>query len=384
MKLLTTYKYKLKPTKAQRVIFEQWLGACRYVYNVGMEIKNTTYKKTGKGIGKYDLMKQLTQAKADVRWLNDVHSQVLQQVLDRLDKTYQNFFKGAGYPKFARKEKYNSFTFKAGVKILPNTYCLNLPKIGKVKFFKDRINIEPKIATIIKENGSWYISVTGYVEKVIYKETDKKIGIDVGIKTFAVTSDGETFESPKALRKNELRLKKLQKEISKKKKGSNNRKKAISTLRKLHSKVSNTRKDFAHKVSTKLVRENQSISVEKLNVKGMVKNHKLAKSINDASWTMFKTMLKYKSEYHNREFIEVAARNTSKMCSCCGNLNDDLKLSIREWTCALCGTKHDRDLNASINIRNKGFGLNLSTCGEYVNPVFINRSFSVNQEPHLL
>ena len=177
-------------------------------------------------------------------------------------------------------------------------------------------------------------------------------------------------------------MKNAQKEVSRKKKCSNNRKKAIKKLSKKHKKVSDQRKDFLHKLSTKLIRENQSISVEKLNIKGMIKNHKLAKSISDASWGMFKNMLSYKSKWYGREYIEVNPRNTSKICNVCGNVNDDMKLSIREWKCSLCGTEHNRDKNAAINI--KGRGLRLSTCGENVNPVVINRLFSAKQEPNVL
>lgn len=386
MKVISTYKYKLKPTKAQVIMFEQWLGTCRYVYNTGMEVKKTAYKTAGKSIGKYELMKQLTDAKKEIEWLNNTHSQVLQNVLDRLDRSYQNFFKKrAKYPKWAKKEKYKSFTFKQGVKIHPNTFSVTLPKIGKVKFFKDRIaEMDIATATIIKDVDGWFMSISGTINKELMPATNKNIGIDLGIKSFAVTSDGEYFDSPNCLRKAEKKLKHLQRGVSRKKKGSNNRKKAVVQLAKAHKKVSETRKDFLHKLSTELIRENQSVSVEKLNIKGMIRNHKLAKSISDAGWGMFKAMLKYKAEQNSRTFFEVNPRNTSKQCNVCGNLNDDLKLSVREWTCSLCGTKHNRDGNAAVNILNKGFGLNLSTCGENVNPVVIDRLFSVKQEPHLL
>ena len=386
MEILSTYKYKLKPTKAQIKIFEQWLGTCRYVYNTAMEVKKETYRISGSGIKKNDLMKQLTEAKKEIDWLGNTHSQVLQNVLDRLECSYDNFFsKRAGYPKFAKRNKYNSFTFKQCIKIHPNTFRISLPKIGKVKFFKDRtVDMKIATATIIREVDGWFVSVTGTINKEPMSIANGNIGIDLGIKSFAVTSDGEVFESPNCLRKAERKLKLLQREVSRKKKGSNNRKKAVLALRKAYKKVAETRKDFLHKLSTKLIRENQSISVEKLAIKNMVKNHKLAKSISDAGWGMFRVMLKYKSEQNGRTFFEVNPRNTSKACNVCGNLNDDLKLSDREWKCNCCGTDHDRDINASINIRNKGFGLNLSTCGENVNPVFIDRSFSVNQEPHLL
>jgi putative transposase len=386
MQIQTTHRYKLKPTKQQSIIFEQWLGSCRFVHNVAMEVKNTAYKTAKINIGKYEMMKQLTEAKKEVEFLNDVHSQVLQHALDRMYGSYGNFFgKRAKFPKYAKKDRYLSFTFKQGVKIHENTFRIYLPKIGKVRFFKDRIdNINIATATIKKEVDGWYVSVSGKVEREPMPTTNKSIGIDVGIRYFATTSDGQHFESPKYLLKAEAKLRHLQKEVSRKVKGSNNRKKAVFSLAKAHQKVTETRKDFLNKLSTQLIRENQSISVEKLNIKNMVKNHKLAKSISDAGWGMFKVMLKYKSEYNNRTFVEVAARNTSKQCSVCGLINDDLKLGVSEWDCKGCGTHHDRDDNAATNILNKGFGLNLSTCGENVIPSFISRSFSVKQEPHFL
>lgn len=380
-----TYKYKLRPTKEQISTFENWLGICRFVYNSAKDVKESAYKIAGKSVGKYELMKQLTDAKKEVDFLNNAHSQVLQNVIDRLDRSYQNFFKKrAKYPRWARKDKYKSFTFKQGVKLHPNTLRFSFPKIGKVRFFKDRFdeNMIIQTATVIKENNGWYLSVTGNTSKMALPKTTSKIGIDLGINSFLVTSNGEFFDNPKYLRKSERDLMRLQKQVSRKKKGSNNRKKAVVKLSKKHKKVSEQRKDFLHKLSTKLIRENQSISVENLNIKGMIKNHKLAKSISDAGWGMFKTMLEYKSQWYGREYIEVSARNTSKICNVCGNVNDDMKLSVREWRCGLCGTLHNRDMNAAINI--KGRGLRLSTCGENVIPVVIDGLFSVKQEPNVL
>jgi putative transposase len=382
-----TYKYKLKPNKEQARLFEQWLGTCRFLYNMGMDIKKDTYRKRQKGISKNELMKQLTEAKKESEWLNAPHSQVLQNVLDRLERSYDNFFKHrAKYPKWAKKNKYKSFTFKQGVKLHPNTLRFSFPKIGKVRFFKDRYNenMTIKTATIIKEADGWYVSITGNVSKQPLAESKNKIGIDLGLTNFLVTSDGEYFDAPKYLRKTEKKLKQLQRVVSRKKKGSNNRKKAVKQLAKAHKKVSEQRKDFLHKLSTKLIRENQSVSLENLNIRGMVKNHKLAKSINDAGWGMFKNMLRYKSQWYGRQYIEVSPRNTSKICNVCGNVNDDMDLSVREWTCSVCRTKHNRDGNAAINIKNRGEGFASILVGENVSPVIVDRRFSLNQEPHTL
>lgn len=381
------YKYKLRPTKEQIALFRQWLGTCRFLYNMGMDIKKDTYRKRQKGISKYDLMKQLTEAKKESDWLNNPHSQVLQNVLDRLDRSYINFFEHrAKYPKWAKKSKYKSFTFKQGVKLHPNTLRFSFPKIGKVRFFKDKYdeNMNIQTATIIKEADGWYVSITGNASKQPLPKKENKIGIDLGLTNFLVTSDGEYFDAPEYLRNAEKDLKKAQRIVSKKKKGSNNRKKAVIILAKKHKKVSEQRKDFLHKLSTKLIRDNQSISVENLNIRGMVRNHKLAKSISDAGWGVFKNMLRYKSEWYGRTYNEVNPKNTSKICSVCGNVNDDMDLSVREWVCSVCRTKHNRDGNAAVNVKNRGEGFASILVGEYVRPVVIDGQYSLNQETHTL
>lgn len=381
-----SYRYKLRPTKEQVMLFEQWLGTCRFLYNMGMDIKKDTYRKRQKGISKYDLMKQLTEAKKEADWLNNPHSQVLQNVLERLDRSYQNFFEHrAKYPRWAKKNKYKSFTFKQGVKLHPNTLRFSFPKIGKVKFFNDRMdeNMTIQTATIIRETDGWYLNITGNVSKKELPKNENKIGIDLGLTNFVVTSEGEFFDAPNFLRKAENELKVAQRIVSRKKKGSSNRKKAVKILALKHKKVREQRKNFLHKLSTKLVRENQSISVENLNIRGMVKNHNLAKSISDAGWGMFKNMLRYKSEWYGRQYIEVNPRNTSKICNVCGNVNEDMDLSVREWICR-CGTKHHRDVNGAKNVKQRGEDFASLLVGEYVRPVVIDGQYSLNQEPHPL
>ena len=374
-----TYRLKLKPTKEQVSIFNQWIGGCRFVYNVGMEIKQTTYQKSGKGISKFELMKQLTDAKKEILWLNDIHSQVLQNSLDRLEISYKNFFdKRTKYPKFAKKDKYNSFSYKQGVKLHPNTYSITLPKIGTIKFFKDKMPIGLiKTTTIKKEVDGWYVCLSVAEEHIPqYQDATNAIGIDLGISQFIVTSDGEYIANPKTLNKYEHKLKTIQKSVSRKKKGSNNRKKEVF---KLHLKVKRIRHDFQHKISSKLINENQIVYLENLKISNMLKNHKLAKSISDCSWGNFGILMEYKAKWNNKQVVFVAPNNTSKDCGNCGYRMDKMPLNIREWICPECKTKHNRDENAAINVKQKGVGHILSICGETVRPLVIQRQVSVKQ-----
>ena len=292
----------------------------------------------------------------DTDWLGCVHSQVLQEVTDRVFNAYEGFFKqGKGFPKFARKGQYQSFSFKQGVKI--NATHVTLPKFGKVKYRNSRdCTGTIKRATVRECADGWYVSLVVETDAEPLPINPNSIGIDVGIKSLLVTSDGETVENPKHLYKAERKLKRLQRSVSRKKKGSANRKKAIKKLALQHQKVANTRKDFQHKVTTRLIRENQAIAVEQLQISNMLANHKLAKSISDAGWYQLTQMLDYKAKWYGRTFERVNARHTSQDCSVCGYRNTELTLSVREWTCPSCSAQHDRDGNAAINIRNRSAG----------------------------
>ena len=361
MTIIKTYKYKLKPTKKQEQIFAAWLGACRFVYNCSLEYKILMYSKYGKKISRFDIQNELPECKKELTWLKQVHSQVLQDVIERLDKTYQTFFRGGGFPKFAKKDKFKSFKFAQGIKIISNIPNrigkVKLPKIGIVNYINSR-NFDGKIkrTSITKEYNGWFISFMVEEENKPLSTSPNKIGIDLGITNFATISNGYKYYDPKPLKKYTRKLRRIQRSVSRKRKGSNNRKKEVKKLQKLYKKIHNIRYDFQQKLSTQLIRENQTIVVENLKVSNMLKNHKLAQAISDVSWSEFTRQLEYKAKWYGRNFEKVNPHDTSKMCSGCGTLNTNLTLDVREWVCTSCGSVHDRDINAAINILNRWSG----------------------------
>ena len=355
-----TYRYKLNPTPGQKQALGQWSGACRYVYKLSLSYKKTLWEHNKVSITKNDIQKELgaiagTPDRKETTWLGCVHSQPLQEVTDRVFNAYEGFFKlGKGFPKFARKGHYQSFSFKEGVKISPTH--VQLPKFGKVKYRNSQDCIGTiKRATVRECADGWYVCLCVETDIEPLPMNSNSIGVDVGIKSLLVTSDGQTVENPKHLYKAGRKLKRLQRSVSRKKKGSTRRKKAVKKLALQHQKVANTRKDFQQKVTTKLIRENQSISVEDLKIKNMMGNHHLAKSISDAGWYELTQMLAYKARWYGREFVKVSARHTSQDCSVCGYRKADLTLSVREWQCPTCQTLHDRDINAAQNIKHKAW-----------------------------
>ncbi|MEK7434308.1 MAG: RNA-guided endonuclease TnpB family protein, partial [Cyanobacteriota bacterium] len=369
--------YKLKPNKTQLIDLNKWLGTCRFLYNIALEYRIKLYEIWNKTISKFDLIKELVDVKKveGFEWIKEVPSQTLQAVIERLDNSYQRFFKlGSGFPEFAKKSKFKSFLIKQGVEIYGN--CVRLPKIGLIKFFNSRpIESKIKTATIRKEADGWYISLVFEGETKELEPIEKEIGVDVGLKHFLVTSDNEKIENPRTYRKQEKKLAKYQRKIARTKKGSNNRKKLVTKLSRLHQKIKNVRNDFLNKVSSKLINENQVIVVEDLQIKNLVKKPKsqpnesgtgfkpnkakakagLNKSILDAGWGTFCNMLNYKSKWYGRTFVKVSPQYTSTDCSTnkCGFRLEELTLKIREWQCPKCLVTHDRDVNASINILKK-------------------------------
>lgn len=373
--MLKAYKYRLYPTKEQETEFLKHFGACRFVYNWGLDLKKTAYGKEGKNISRMDLQKILShQLKQKYEWLKEVNSQSLISALFHLEAAYSNFFRELkkwmgkknkkedgkpGYPRF--KSKWNpvqSFQCPQRVKVFFDRGTVKLPKIGEVlAILHQQFEGKVKTCTVSKTpTGKYYISVLvddgcELPEKQAFDEATT-IGVDVGIKDFAILSTGDKIENPKYLRNSIKRLKVLQRRLSKKKKGSSNWNRLKRQIAKLNEKISNQRHDFQHKLSRKLIDENQAIALETLNVKGMEKNHHLAQSIVDAAWSSFVLKLEYKAEWYGKTILRIGRfEPSSKKCSVCGYKNGELKLGDREWKCPECNTLHDRDINAAINIK---------------------------------
>lgn len=360
--MLKAYKYELIPTESQKQQLNNAFGSCRFVYNLALETKNTAYQK-GKNLTCFDLMKQLPDLKVECPWLKEVPSQSLQQAISNLDKSFTNFFKGnANFPKFKKKNDRQSFRIPVAIKVDFENWIVTLPKYGKVKFHNSRsFKGIVKQATVSKTTtGRYFISVLVDTLEALPKKMpisyDTTIGIDLGLKHFAILSDGRKIDNPKFLNNSLRKLRKEQRSLSRKKKGSDRREKQKLVVAKTYEKVSNQRKDFLHKLSTQIINEYDSIAIENLNVQGMIKNKKLSRHIADASWGTFESYLKYKAEWYGKNILQIGRfEPSSKMCGC-GVINNSLKLSQREWVCSSCGLLHDRDILAANNIKRFGLG----------------------------
>lgn len=366
LKMLKTYVYRVYPNKEQEILLAKHFGATRFIYNWGLAKKIEEYEKNKKTLSYFDLAKQLTKLKQqeEYKWLYEVSNQTLQQSLRHLDNAFTKFFREKkGFPKFkSKKRNKNSYSFAEYISVDFKNKKLYIPKFQKKNGLKIRVDrtFEGKIKTCtIKKTptNKYFISVLVETNDIIPQkpkiEEKTAIGIDLGIKDFAILSTGEKIENQKNLAKLMPRLKVLQKRASKKQKDSNNRKKANLKVALLYEKITNRRNDFLHKLSHRLTHENQvnTLCLETLNVQGMIKNHKLAQAISDVSWSKFNNYLKYKTEWYGKNLIQIGRfEPSSKICSVCGNINNDLKLSDREWTCKNCNIHHDRDINASKNI----------------------------------
>ena len=359
--MIKTLKVRLYPTEEQRILLEKHLGACRFVWNHFLEIRTKYYaehkdkKDARKGLSAFDTMKMLTELKREKEWLYEINSQSLQQSLVKLDMAFKSFFRhNTDYPTFRAKKDNQYFivpaTFKAdGDKLI-------IPKFTEGIEFRDKSSIPDDIKQIVITKD-----VRRYHASIQYESTEEPakgngvIGIDMGIKAFITTSDGLRVEPLNSYRKNEKRLARQQKKLSRKAKGSNNRRKQIVRVQKIHQQIRDARTDFNHKVSTAIAKHYGTVVVEDLNIPGMQRNHHLAKSIIDQGWHQFKQMITYKMEWRQADLIEIGRYDpSSKMCSGCGNMKHDLKLSDRIYHCNVCGLSIDRDLNAAINIRNMG------------------------------
>ena len=352
------YKFRIYPTNEQQIALAKAFGCCRWFWNYSLNLCQKTYLTTGKGLSRGAIQGLLPSLKKEYSWLTDAYSQCLQYVALNLSTAYKNFFeKRTGFPRFKSKHGKQSISYPSNVK-LDGDY-LKLPgKVGLIYCKQDR-KFDGKIKTVtvsLNPDGKYYASVLVDDGRAIpqFSTEGKAIGIDLGLTHFCITSNGSKFDNPRHTTKYARNLKKKQQSLARKQKSSKNRYKAKSKVSKVHSKIRRVREDFLHKLSRKIVNENQVIAVENLNVKGMVRNHNLAKAISDCGWGQFCTMLQYKSEWSGKTYIEVDRFfASSKTCSVCLNRVDSLSLNIRDWTCSQCNTHHDRDVNAAINIRNE-------------------------------
>ena len=350
------FKFRIYPNKEQQRKLAIQFGHARFVYNRYRAWREQSYKETDKGLSYHQTAVALTELKKapEFDWLKEADSQVLQQKLKDLDTAYQNFFAGqAKYPNFKSKRGKQTIRYPQRFKV--DGKKIYLPKVGWVKFKQHRpLEGEMKNCTVMKtKSGKYFVSIQSELEIDEPALTGSEVGLDLGLNHFATLSTGQKIENPKYLRKAEKKLIKLQRRLARKKKGSNGWEKARLKVARQHEKISNQRADFLHKASRKLVNECSLIKIENLNVAGMLKNHHLAKAIADVGWHKFKQMLEYKGGWYGC-VIEQVDRffASSKICHHCHHKNGDLELKDRIWICPQCGTEHDRDENAAINILN--------------------------------
>ena len=357
--------YRIYPNKEQSATLNQWLGQARFIWNFMLSKNIQSYNDTKNFIFKYNMNNMLPELKdsVDYNWLKEIPSQCLQQKCQDLDTALKSSFKSKtnrkGFPKFKSKKidesgiRFPSFKFEGNRIVLPKM------KSGiKIKLHRELLGKKGSLTLSKDKIGNYFVSILveisdDYFSKPI-TEIKSAIGIDVGLKEFAITSDAEIINNPKFYRKAEKKIKKSQKSLSRKNKDSSNREKSRKKLAKIHLKVKNQRKDFSKQNAYSIVKNNDLIAVETLNIQGMIKNHKLAKSIADVSWYQFHQDLQWQCKKQGKEFVKINQwMPSSKKCSCCGNIKSDLTLSDRIYECS-CGLKLDRDLNASINILNEG------------------------------
>ena len=372
--MLRTYEYRIYPNKSQEVQIAKQFGCCRVVYNKTLALRKETYETTQKHLSKYELVKEITKWKEqeEFNWLSEANAQALQQAVFDMDCAYQRFFREkTGFPKFRSKKTHRySFRYPQGCKLDNEGNKIYLPKLKWVKCKVDRpIEFQLRSVTVKQVPSGKYFVCCLFDDGLelppklpITEETT--VGIDLGLKDFAVLSNGTKISRMRFIKQYEKQLAKLQRRHSRKQKGSNNREKARVKVARLQEKISNCRKDYLHKVSHKIINENQvnTICLETLNVKGMMMNHRLAKSVADVGMYMFKQMLEYKADRAGKNILYIGRYEPStKLCDC-GYKNNDLTLSDREWTCPKCGKHYDRDVHAAQNIKKFALSEHNITC----------------------
>jgi putative transposase len=362
MRQKRAYRYRVYPTPEQARNLAQTFGCTRFVYNWALHTRLRAYFDHGKKLSTKDLSAALPALKKaeGTAWLRDVSSVPLQQALRHLDAAYANFFAGrADYPTFKKKHHEqsatytdNAFTLRDGMLTLAKQ-LEPLPIVWSRPLPKD---VQPSSVTVTRDKiGRYFVSILVEEEIAPLAHSEKAVGIDLGLKTFLVTSDGQTIANPRYYARDEKKLAQAQRRHARKKKSGKNREKARCKVARLHARIADTRRDFQQQVSTRLIRENQVICLETLNIKGMVKNHSLAKAISDVGWGGFVRQLEYKARWYGRTLVKIDRwYPSSKTCSACGYLQDALTLDVRAWICLACGVQHDRDRNAAQNILTAG------------------------------
>src|SRR3989449_89231 len=385
MKQKKAYKYRFSPSPEQKRILAHTFGCCRYVYNWALRQRTDAYYQHGERLYYEATAQRLVTLKKqeETLWLNEVSSVPLQQALRHLDKAFRNFFEGrADYPTFKKKRQQQAATYAS------NAFSWDRHHLTLAKMEAPLPTIwhrplpdgcKPSSVTITKDDAErYFVSILVEEDMKPLEVTPKTVGLDLGLKSMVITSDGQTHGNPKFAASDEKKLAQAQRRHAKKKKGSKNRNKARLKVARVHATIADRRKDYQHKLSTRIVHENQVICIESLAVKNMLQNHCLAKSISDVGWGEFVRQLEYKAQWYGRTLVKIDKwYPSSKRCSHCGHVLPTLSLDVRFWKCPQCQTFHDRDHNAAKNVL--AAGLAVSACGEAVRPGAVKAKPSTSQ-----